>query len=87
MTESPEDEDVPTLRDLVRPGRQGARRGEPAADPAASRQGVPPTLSEAEIEAIAARVVERHAATLEVAIARAIRKAVELRAAAGRPAD
>ncbi len=69
---SEQDEDgIPLLDDIVRTGRSAG---------AASERGSG-GLSEAEIEAIAARVVERHTKEIEAAVARAIRKALEAKQA------
>lgn len=68
---SDEDDSIPLLDDVVRPGN---------GQPARPRQETERALSEAEIEAIAARVVERHAKTMEAAVARAIRAALDNRA-------
>lgn len=68
MAEQEDDDDrIPLLEDVVRVGREAAIER--------SAQGE--TLSEAEIEAIAARVVERHTKEMEQAVARAIRTALE----------
>ncbi len=78
-----QDDDIPLLEDIVRPGQGEAARSDPRAGPsqastsAAGREQLP--LSDAEIEAIAARVVERHIGTIEQAVARAIRAAIRLK--------
>ncbi len=66
------DDDIPTLDDVVRPGngRGNGKRNNP------ERQQSP-TLTDEEIEAIAARVMERYSEALEKAIERAIRRALE----------
>jgi len=69
------DDDIPMLEDIVRPGNGNSR--DPGATDGASRQ---PRLSEAEIEAISRRVVERYVAQIERAIARAIRSALQVKA-------
>lgn len=67
MSDADEDEDIPLLNDIVRSGRETApQRG---AQP-------PPALSADEIEAIAARVVERHTHELQQAVAQAIHQAL-----------
>ncbi len=68
MTESNEDDGIPLLEDVVRTGRETDRRG--------AAQDDTPALSEDAIEAIAARVVERHTHEIEQAVARAIRQAL-----------
>jgi hypothetical protein len=65
-----QDDDIPLLEDIVRPGSGPSPKDE---------QGRP-TLTESEIEAIAARVVERHSARIEQAVARAIRTALDMKA-------
>ena len=71
-----EDDGIPTLDQIVRTGTE--RRGNPG-EPRqqAEEEKNPPTLSDAEIEAIAKRVMDRYAEALENTIARAIRKALE----------
>ena len=68
MTDEPDDDDVPILRDLVRHGRKRP--------PDTQAQSGPPGLSSDEIEAIAARVVAEHVPMMEQAVARAIREAL-----------
>lgn len=70
-----DDDDIPELHDIVRPGAgaSGQRQQGDARTPA---------LTEDEIEAIAARVIERYSEHLEQAIARAIAAALQ---AKGRP--
>lgn len=68
------EDDIPTLTEVVRPG--DGRRTD-ASEPGTTSG---PTLSSAEIEAIAARVVERETARIEQAVARAITEALEARA-------
>jgi len=81
--EDNQDDDIPLLEDIVRPGHGDAGGGNSSTD--GSRQGPTSTrrddlpLSDAEIEAIAARVVERHISSIEQAVARAIRAAVRLK--------
>ncbi|MEF8834142.1 MAG: hypothetical protein V5A42_04710 [Halofilum sp. (in: g-proteobacteria)] len=67
MIESSDDDAIPLLEDVVRSGREASPRR--AAQDA-------PSLSEDDIEAIAARVVERHTHQIEQAVARAIRQAL-----------
>lgn len=67
-----EDENIPILEDVLRPGN--ARSGGEA------RQSTDPNLTEAEIEAIASRVVERHTRRMEEAVNRAIRQAIDMKA-------
>lgn len=95
--------DIPTLRDLIRPGTRAAAasRAEdeptprPTAGPQAAPESTPPPepgpdperadgarstgLSDAEIEAIARRVVERQTEQISMAVARAIRQGLALR--------
>lgn len=66
-----DDDGIPLLDDIVRTGRPTGGSESPAPDSAKT------ALSEADIEAIAARVVERHTREIEQAVARAIRKALE----------
>lgn len=65
-----QDDEIPLLEDIVRPGSGASPKDD---------QGRP-TLTESEIEAIAARVVERHSARIEQAVARAIRAALDMKA-------
>lgn len=67
----PDDEGIPVLRDVVRHGNRRTANGDTGSTVGATG------LTEAEIEAIAARVVERHANAIEAAVARAIRAALE----------
>ena len=71
MADQDDDDDIPTLHDVVRPGN-GRPRGGGNPGPGASA----PPLTEAEIEALAHRVLERHSAEIEQALARAIRSAL-----------
>ena len=64
-----DDEDVPLLDDIVRPGNPAPKDHEGRV-----------TLTEEEIEAIAARVVERHTGKIEAAVTRAIEAALDLKA-------
>ena len=74
--EPPDNKDIPVLNDLV---QRGDKRAAPAVD-TPTPQGAPASgLSEAEIEAIATRVIERHTRLMEEAVARAIQKAIERR--------
>lgn len=70
-----EDENIPILEDVLRPGNlaRGGTNGE-------TRQSIDSTLTDAEIEAIASRVVERHTQRMEEAVARAIRQAIDMKA-------
>lgn len=68
MTESNDDDGIPLLQDVVRAGRETTPRRRGDQDP--------PSLSEDDIEAIAARVVERYVPHMEQAVARAIREAL-----------
>lgn len=76
MSDHDDDDRIPLLEDVVRSGR------EPTAQPATANGA----LTEADIEAIAARVVERHTKEMEQAVARAIRTALDSKTrAAGSP--
>ncbi|MEX1082420.1 MAG: hypothetical protein WD382_05355 [Halofilum sp. (in: g-proteobacteria)] len=70
MTEQ-DDDGIPLLNDIVRAGRA----------PNGTTEGEQTRLTEAEIEAIAARVVERHTQEIEEAVARAIHKALDAKQA------
>lgn len=90
-------DDIPTLRDLVRPGTRAAAAltadDEPTPSPTATPDAEPTLgaggnaanstrstgLSDDEIEAIARRVVERQTEQISLAVARAIRQALDLR--------
>jgi hypothetical protein len=74
---SDHEDDVPLLENILRPGDGPADK--PPRE-AGGEQSDGPTLSAAEIDAIAHRVVERHNQRLEEAVARAIRKALEIKA-------
>ena len=65
------DDDIPTLDQVVRHGseRRSGEKQQPA------RKAT--MLDDAEIEAIAERVMDRYSAVLEKTIARAIRRALE----------
>lgn len=63
-------DDIPELHDVVRPGAEGRGQQQDDRPRAAS-------LTENEIEAIAARVIERYSDHLEQAVARAISAALE----------
>ena len=80
-----DEDDIPLLEDILRPGDTppaAPRSTDTPTEPAAHQDHRPddPALSDEEIEAIAHRVVERHAARIEEAVARAIRKALEIKA-------
>ena len=71
-----EDDNIPILEDVLRPGDASrAERNKSATGAAADH-----TLTDAEIEAIAARVIERHTQRMEEAVARAIRQAIDMKA-------
>lgn len=77
-----EDDGIPTLSQVVRPGSErranaGERRRQQ------QNPSDAPTLTDAEIEAIAKRVMDRYAEALENTIERAIRKALERKATQG----
>jgi len=63
-----DDDDIPLLDDILRPGNGPPKRGNPTSGAALSRE---------EIEAIAARVVEEYVPYIEAAIVRAIHSAME----------
>lgn len=69
-----DDDDVPLLEDIIRPG----------AGPQPKDDRGRPTLTDDEVESIAARVVERHTARIEAAVARAIRTALDMKAGRAR---
>ncbi len=82
MTNKPPDKQgIPVLNDVVRRGQDKAAQAPHQSAP--QRQST--VLSEAEIEAIAARVVERHSKRIEEAVARAISKAIEQRSGGSEP--
>lgn len=77
MSESDdEDENIPILEDVLRPGN-AARSGANSKQTQTSDEA---GLTDAEIEAIASRVVERHTQRMEEAVARAIRQAIDMKA-------
>lgn len=65
------DDDIPILDDIVRPGTNGRRANDQQEEQSA------PALTDEEIEAIAQRVMDRYSAALEKSIARAIRRALD----------
>lgn len=65
-------DDIPELHDIVRPGAEG--RGQQQDDRPRTA-----ALTENEIEAIAARVIERYSDQLEQAVARAITAALQVK--------
>jgi hypothetical protein len=76
---------IPMLEDIVRPGSvdPGQIRDSASSDASGDSEsqtdlGALP-LSDAEIEAIATRVVERHIGNIEQAVARAIRTAIRIK--------
>jgi len=75
-----EDDNIPLLEDIVRPGNVEPAKGQrpSSTGPEKADQGDMPVTQE-EIEAIAARVVERHIDTIEQAVTRAIRTAIRLK--------
>ena len=86
-----DEDDIPLLEDILRPGDTppaAPRSTDPrpqTPEPDDRQDG--PTLTDAEIEAIAHRVVERHTARIEEAVARAIRKALEIKAGTSDSSD
>lgn len=76
-SEDDEDDDIPLLEDVLRPGDTG--KAGPTPDTARSSSTDAP-LSDAEIEAIASRVIERHTKRMEEAVSRAIRQAIDMKA-------
>lgn len=90
MANDSDEDDIPVLRDLVRPGTRTANAPPEPHGPTTEAVGRTPrgesdtvhatALSNTEIEAIAERVVERQTAKINAAVAQAIRQALELRA-------
>lgn len=71
-----DDDNLPTLHDVLRPGDGApARRSGEASDASRERNDAP--LTEAEIEAIAHRVIEQHTEHLQKAITDAIHEAID----------
>jgi len=68
------DDDIPVLDDVLRPGSNGRRAGD------SKQQDQSSGLSDEEIEAIARRVMDRYSAALERSIANAIRRALDRKA-------
>lgn len=68
------DDDIPVLRNVVRPGHQRTRA---APESATSDDSSP--LSEAEIDAIAGRIAERYSDRLQTAIEQGIRNAIRVK--------
>lgn len=81
-TEDDNPDDIPVLRDVVRPGRERPAPDAGTAEAAAGDSAA--SLSDAEIEAIAQRIVEGYTERLEAAIERGIRRALEIKAEQGR---
>lgn len=82
MANEDDDENIPTLHDILRPGDGApARRSDEPSDVDSEtdreRSPSPVTVTETEIEAIAHRVVEKHAENLHKAITEAIRAAID----------
>ncbi|MDZ7788567.1 MAG: hypothetical protein U5K73_10690 [Halofilum sp. (in: g-proteobacteria)] len=76
MASEDDDENIPTLHDVLRPG-DGApsRRSDEPSESGGERADSP--LTAAEIEAIAHRVIEQHTEHLQEAITRAIHEAID----------
>jgi hypothetical protein len=75
MANEDDDENIPTLHDVLRPGDGApARRADEPRDADRPRTDTP--LTEAEIEAIAHRVIEQHTGQLQQAITEAIQHAI-----------
>ncbi len=71
-----DDDNIPTLHDVLRPGDgTPARRSGEASNTDRERGDAP--LTEAEIEAIAHRVIEQHTEHLQKAITEAIHAAID----------
>ena len=78
-----DDDDLPVLREVLRPGDGPPARPDDRSAPddsvsATARQRECP-LTDDEIETIAARIVERHTARMQEAIVEAIRQAIDIR--------
>lgn len=72
-----DDDDIPILNEVLRPGEgRPARRAD---ESAANERRHESPLTDAEIEAIASRVIERHTERMREAVTRAIRQAIDLR--------
>jgi len=76
MANEDDDENIPTLHDVLRPGDGGPSRrsGEPS-ESDGERTDSP--ISAAEIETIAHRIVEQHTEHLQEAITQAIHEAID----------
>ena len=74
--EDDDDENIPTLHDVLRPG-DGAPARRSGQSPDAGAEPTASPLTAAEIEAIAQRVIEHHTAELRKAITEAIHEAID----------
>ncbi|WP_067562926.1 DUF2486 family protein [Halofilum ochraceum] len=75
-----DDDNIPTLHDILRPGDGApARRTDETSDtePETASERSDSPLTEAEIEAIAHRVIEKHTEHLRQAITQAIHEAID----------
>lgn len=80
MADDDDNDNIPTLHDILRPGDgTPARRSEEASETGADDHSEPDNapLTEAEIEAIAHRVIEQHTEHLQKAITEAIHEAID----------
>lgn len=80
MANADDDNNIPTLHDILRPGDGApARRSGMASDADSDTESAHDAspLTEAEIEAIAHRVIERHTEHLHKAITEAIQEAID----------
>lgn len=82
MASEDDDDNLPILHDVLRPGDGApARHAGEASDTGRERNDSP--LTEAEIEAIAHRVIEQHTEHLQKAITEAIHEAIDTKAESG----
>jgi len=73
-TQAYNDDDIPVLRDVVRPGDQSA-----IATPESAPSSADMPLTEGEIDAIAHQVAERYSARLRDAMEQGIRNAIRVK--------
>lgn len=86
MANEDDDDNIPTLHDILRPGDGApARRSGEASDtnPDGDRERDDAPLTAAEIEAIAHRVIEQHTEHLHKAITAAIHEAIDAKYQSG----
>ncbi len=86
MANEDEDDNIPTLHDILRPGdgapaRRSGERSSTGSDAAREHDASP--LTEAEIEAIAYRVIEQHTEHLHKTITEAIHEAIDAKKQSG----